>query len=226
MTDPRQLELLHAEIDGELDPHQRAELARSLLADPALRGLREELHGMCRTLEQIPEAEPPPGLHERILSALPRAARRRGSSAPSWRFAALLAGVLTVGVLVLRLLDSSHSLNTEAVGTMARSPAPIRLDSVQLDEPALSGRVSLYRDRSEGLVLELNLHANAPVDVLVSGSGHSLRVNGLAGSGKPPDKAVRVPLRGFGSGAQRVDLSFLSAGAQVAAASLQVRDGS
>ena len=37
MTNARHLELIHAEIDGELDERQRAELARSLLADPEVR---------------------------------------------------------------------------------------------------------------------------------------------------------------------------------------------
>ncbi len=43
MVDQAQLALIQAEIDGELNDRQRAELSRSLLADPALRAAREEM---------------------------------------------------------------------------------------------------------------------------------------------------------------------------------------
>ena len=49
MTDHEHaLELINAEIDGVLSGPQRAELNRLLLADPAIRALRDELAGPAR----------------------------------------------------------------------------------------------------------------------------------------------------------------------------------
>ena len=48
------LELIHAEIDGELTGPQRAELNRLLLADPALRALRDELRRTCARDRRAP----------------------------------------------------------------------------------------------------------------------------------------------------------------------------
>ena len=47
--------LIHAEIDGELDAANRAELARHLLADPNARTLREDLRRLCTELDALPE---------------------------------------------------------------------------------------------------------------------------------------------------------------------------
>src|SRR5215469_17448352 len=100
MSVERYTELIHAEIDGELDAQQRAELSRYLLADPDVRALRDELRRVCAALDATPEAEPPPDLQDRILAALPvadppRAERRL--PALNWRHAAAAAGLVAVG---------------------------------------------------------------------------------------------------------------------------------
>lgn len=59
MVEPRQLALIHAEIDGELNAEQRAELARCVLADPHVRAVRDDLRRLCTTLDGLVPVEPP-----------------------------------------------------------------------------------------------------------------------------------------------------------------------
>ena len=71
MADSGRLALIHAEIDGELDGRQRAELARALLADPEIQVLREDLRRVCAALDVLEDVDPPQQLRQSVLDALP-----------------------------------------------------------------------------------------------------------------------------------------------------------
>lgn len=223
MADPRQLALIHAEIDGELDAAGRAELARWVLADPEGRKLREELRGLCAALDSLPAVEPPEELRSNVLAALPQSyVERRHSWTPGWRYAALIAGVIAAGAVVLQTVRGPGPAPSEVAGTMS-APAATILDTVHLASGPVSGQVSLYRGPT-GLGLKFDLVASSPVDVLVTGGGQTLRVNGLAASSKPA--AAAVALADFPPDVQTVDLAFLVAGRQVGTATLHTVPGS
>jgi hypothetical protein len=228
MVDQTQLALIQAEIDGELTDRERAELSRLLLADPALRALREQMRRLCRALDGVPEIEPPAQLHHDILAALPQLQARRTPAAwpvVNWRYAAVLAGVLLTGTIVFRTMDFGQTrAATEMAGTLVSPHAPMTVDMVQLSPGAVSGRVSLIRDGTElGVALELT--ASAPVDVLIARGGHSMRVNGLSSQGSQGATTTAVALPGFGSGAQPVLLTFLIGDREVARAVLREPTG-
>jgi hypothetical protein len=223
VTDPHLVELINAEIDGELNAQQRAELARGLLADPNARAKREDLRRLCTALDQVEEVEPPSQLHENVLAALQQSKPRR-SSATRWRYAALVAGILAGGLVVLDASKGPQSASTDVAGTMAAPDTPTLLDTVRLSHGPVSGRASLYRDHA-GLGLELDVTASAPVDVLVTGEGQSLRIKSLGGQGKPADRPARVQLTGPGWEGRGVILTFLMAGHQVGSATLRTGNG-
>jgi hypothetical protein len=222
MSTARHLELIHAEIDGELDAHERGELARELLADPAIRLVRDQLHELCAHLDGLEQDEPPAELQAKILGALPPAAvpltpYRR--SLPRWRYAALIAGVLAAGSVVFESVRGPEPATSEMTGTMAAADAPA-LDTAVLNNGPISGRVSLYRDGT-GLSVALELVASAPVDVLVASDGHTLRINGLGNaSGASRPRVVALP--GPGAKGQAVGLTFLMSGRKVSTATLRV----
>ena len=225
MTDPAFVALVHAEIDGELDARQRSELARRLLADPTARAAYEELHRLCGALEKLEVVEPPKDLVPSILAALPQITQRRarsrawsGDSALAWRYVAAAAGVLIVGAVVLETARSPGAGGSEAVGTMAAADGTT-LDTARLANGPVSGRVRLYRDRS-GLALEFDVTASAPVEALITGDGHTLRVSGLGGAGTPVS-AGRTALPGFGAETGRVEVTFLMDGHRVGGAILR-----
>jgi hypothetical protein len=222
MTDSGHLALIHAEIDGELDGQQRAELARTLLADPEAQALREDLRRLCTALDAFEDVEPPPQLRHAILAALPQSTPSRARSwwsAPRFRYAALIAGVLAGGTVVYETVEGPAPA-TDAAGTMAAAGARATVDTVRLGNGPVSGRISLYRDRA-GLGLKFELVASAPVDALVTSNGHTLRVNGLGMRDQPGEPRTAVALPGFGMRGEAVDVTLLMGGRQVGRATLR-----
>jgi hypothetical protein len=226
MADTSHLALIHAEIDGELDARQRSELAKLLLAEPQTREVREELRRVCAALDALPHVEPPAQLWAGLLAALPPSTlsrARSGWSAPRWRYAALVAGVLGTGAVVFETLNGTRPATTEAAGTMAAARAPVTLDTVRLGEGPVGGRVSLYRDAG-GLGVAFELISSGPVDVLIASEGRTLEVNGLGGTGVAEQRTVAL----FGSaptGGREVGLTFLMSGREVGRATLTVPEG-
>jgi hypothetical protein len=231
MTDDGHLALIHAEIDGELDGQQRAELARRLLADPGARVLREDLGRLCQALDALEEVEPPGELRRSILDALPQSTPPRPRSwwsAPRIRYAATILVVLAAGAVVYETVHGPKPSTTEVMGTMGPARETTILDAVRLDGGPVTGRVSLYRDRA-GLGLKFELSASAPVDVLIAGDGRTLRVEGVGRQDKPaqgkPGGALTVGLPGFGMDGQTIALTFLMNGREVGSATLRASGG-
>jgi len=217
MADAAQLALVHAEIDGELDDRQRAELARCLLADPAFRATRDELRRLCGRLDSMKQVDPPTEFLDGVLAALPP------SKAPTalfrmpvggWRYAAMLAGVLVTGAMVIKLTDGLGGDATEMAGTLAGSRAPQSVDLASISRGAVAGRANLTQHGS-GLVLALELTAGAPVDVLVASGKESLTIKGLSAG------RTVTALPGFERSGQPVNLTFMAGGREVGRASLE-----
>jgi hypothetical protein len=225
MADSGRLALIHAEIDGELDGRQRAELARALLADPEIQVLREDLRRVCAALDALEEVHPPQQLRQGILAALPQPTLRPARSwwsGPRLRYAAVIVAMLTAGTVVYETVHGPKPFTTDVVGTMGPAGERI-LDAVRLEGGPVAGLVSLYRDRA-GLGLKLELSASEPLDVLVASAGHTLQIKGVGsqdkpGQGKPGVLTVGLP--GARMGGQTVEVTFLMAGRQVGSATLR-----
>ena len=117
-TDPRLL--VHAYVDGELDPAHALEVERQLADDPALAVERERVEALRRVIaEQLPREGAPPDLVRRIDTAVglrPAPVPARASSRPSWR-------ALAASVAVAAFLGSSATW-------LALSPGPADADRV------------------------------------------------------------------------------------------------
>ena len=111
MIDEKYLELIQADVDGELPEQHRAELSRHLLANPEARAAREELKRLCGLLDSVPKVEPPSDLKASILGAVRLPAPRggfssvRGFGVPSGmlRYAAVFAGGLLVSAIAFQV---------------------------------------------------------------------------------------------------------------------------
>ena len=85
--------LVHAYLDGELDPAHAIEIERRFAADPALAAERERVEALRRVIqEQLPREAPPPGLARRIEAAVGLRCGSASAARPSWR--ALAASVV------------------------------------------------------------------------------------------------------------------------------------
>jgi hypothetical protein len=219
--------LIHAELDGDLSSQQRAELARLLLADPQMRALRDELRSLCSRLDAVGQVEPPPQLKDSILDRLPSVpvvTSHRKASYGRWRLAAMVAGLLTAGTIVYETAQGPAPGSRETAGTMA-ADAPATVDSVVVGGGPVTGRATLYRDKS-GLAVGLEVSAAEPVDVLIATGGHSFRINGL-GSPDPARTARQtIALPGVRMQGQAIELSFLSGEHTVSRATLHAPSGS
>ena len=226
MTDDERMALIHAELDGDLSSQQRADLARLLLADPRVRALRDELRGLCSRLDAVGQVEPPPQFKDSILNRLPSvpvATAYRKASFSRWRLAAMVAGLLTAGTIVYETVQGPAPGSRETAGTMA-ADAPTTVDSVAVGSGAVSGRATLYRDKS-GLAVGLEVSAAEPVDVLISTGGHSFRINGLGSSNPAGSTRQTIALPGVRMRGQDIELSFLIGERTVSRATLRAPSG-
>ena len=227
MTEDQRMALIHAELDGELDGGQRADLARLLLADPHARALRDQLQSLCSRLDAAGHIEPPPQLKDSILKRLPSASGAtpyaKASSFSRWRLAALIAGLVTASSIVYETVQGPGPGSRETVGTMV-AEAPAMVDSVVIDSGPVTGRVSLYRDKT-GLAVGLEVSAAEPVNVLIASGGHSFRVNGLSSSNPSGIASRKVTLPGVGMQGQDIELEFLIGAHAVTSATLRAPSG-
>jgi len=90
--------LLHAYLDGELDPIHAIEMERCLASDPALAAERDRIAALRRLIgERLLQEPAPEGLVKRIEAAV---GIRRHRARPSWRAlaaAAILAALIASG---------------------------------------------------------------------------------------------------------------------------------
>ena len=211
MTNDERMALIHAELDGDLSGEQRADLARLLLADPQVRALRDQLRGVGSRLDALGQGEPPPELKDSIVSRLPSAPAATtystASSFSRWRLAAMVAGLLMAGTIVYEIAQGPAPGSREIAGTMA-TDAPTIVDSAAVGGGAVTGRATLYRDKS-GLAVGLEVSAQEPVDVLISTEGHTFRINGLGSSNPAGSTRHMLALPGVGTQGQDIELSFL-----------------
>mgnify|MGYP003488922649 FL=1 len=166
------VELINAEIDGALTGPQRAELNRLLLADPAVRALRDSLTRTCRSLDEMPREEIPAGLHEAIVTGLPVAApkshvlrRAAFTGRPFLRYAAAFGGGLLVSALAFQFgkLDSTELGAGQLAGTIA---PPSRVEARMIvDLPQAQGVISLAGSAQAPQVVT-SLAAQQPVSIV------------------------------------------------------------
>jgi anti-sigma factor RsiW len=76
--------LVHAYLDGELDPANALGITQQMSRDPALAAEGDRIKALQQAIrERLPREETPPGLHARIEASV--GARTRQRAQPSWR---------------------------------------------------------------------------------------------------------------------------------------------
>jgi len=147
-TDPRLL--VHAYVDGELDPANALELERQLAGDPALAAERERIEALRRAIaERLPREAAPTGLAHRIEIALGlRATPTRAASHPSWRalaasvaVAAFLGSGATWLALSPSLTDADMAVANHVRALMAPQPVDVGSSDQHTVKPWFNGRI-------------------------------------------------------------------------------------
>ena len=147
-TDPRLL--VHAYLDGELDPANALDVERQLADDPALAAERERIEALRRVIaERLPRESAPPGLARRIEATLGlRPAAARTASHPSWRALAAsvaVAAFLGSGATWLTLSpappDADMIVANHVRALMATQPVDVGSSDRHTVKPWFNGRI-------------------------------------------------------------------------------------
>ena len=216
----RALELINAEVDGELDGPARAELSRRLLADAGLRALRDETRATCTAIDALPSEDPPRGLRASIMERLPaskpacqdRDVRLAGlhPGRPLLRYAAAFAGGLLVSALAFQFAVRDARLDSRQLsGTIAAVTADASTLELHLDE--VSGTVRVEGPDSAPTVVA-DLAAARPVQVIARLDGEEVRLAGFGATqhGRPPVRTAFLHRNARRSPA-RVEVSLVDA---------------
>ena len=190
-VDPRALELIHAELDGELDGAQRAELEAIVAADPAAREYREQWHRIAGALSRLPPVDPPAGLGRRWQGGSPAAPVRLRAPRPRWLRPALglaaggfaLALAIGYGGLGRQMLDSDA-----LVGTMGGDHAA-EARRIAVDEDGVTGAIALLPSET-GWTLDFNLRSERATPVTATWDSAAMGLGEVRGT--PPKGGLQA----------------------------------
>ena len=148
-SDDNSVLLVHAYLDGELDPANALEIAQRMSTDPALAAEGERVTALQQLIhERLPREVAPPGLRARIEASV--GGHRRVRERPSWRaLAASIALTAMVASSSTWLIIGSPPESTTAdslVSDHIRAlMAPQPIDVVSSDrhtvKPWFNGRI-------------------------------------------------------------------------------------
>jgi len=184
------LELIHADIDGEISDVEKDELQAFIASSVEGRTLHEDLTALHTILGSVDKEEPPRHLRYVIMNAVkPMRAKpdfldslKLLFSAPALRYAMVFAA----GVALTLSLVSSGQISERAfddvtglVGSVADPISATVESSVTLDETAIAGNVSLRRINAM-LIVDFDLVAKGPIQIEADYPDESVWFNGFA----------------------------------------------
>ncbi len=184
------IDLISADIDGEISDGEKAELAAFLSDSAEGRALHEEFSTLCETLNAMEPEDPPPHLRHVIMNSLETPPARSADpgflqsilAAPALRYAATFAA----GVFLTLSLVNSDQISDRAfddvtglVGSIANPVDAELINSVSVDEAAVAGTVSL-RSAGSLLIVDFDLVSADAIQIEADYSGPSIWFNGFA----------------------------------------------
>ena len=222
MIDQRIEELMWLEIEGKISAGDRERLHRFLESNGEARGYFNDIHRMAKLFGQTGEVSPPSELRERILRALEKAApprverpgfaERLGalfSPRPVWRYAAVGAAGIVIGILGYHLVKSGNGVAEpidikQFYGSIAAGDSGLQGRDVEIDLSVAKGAVTVRRNEASVLA-ELAIDSAGEVEVVLAYAGAPIEVAAGKLSAHPSnevaieDREVHVRNRGKGT---------------------------
>jgi anti-sigma factor RsiW len=192
MLEQRILELINAEIDGELGPEEQSELDGVLESSEEARAMRTELRKLANLMDGMPEQAPPADLADRILEQVHLPSRKPASFLtgllsslqPAPIGVAFAAGLLVaVGFYEVTLGHKPALDPASIVGTMVANPQGQAeySDRLSIAAAGVAGTVSLGATGNIR-VLSFDLDSADPAEIEIVLPDAGLRFGGLARS--------------------------------------------
>jgi anti-sigma factor RsiW len=148
-TDENNALLVHAYLDGELDPANALAIARQMSADPALAAEGERVKALQQVIhERLPREMAPPGLRARVEASV--GGLRTTRAQPSWRaLAASIALTAIVASSSTWVMVGSQPVNSTADSLvsdhiralMAPQPIDVASSDRHTVKPWFNGRI-------------------------------------------------------------------------------------
>ncbi|MDH3576947.1 MAG: hypothetical protein OEO71_03895 [Gammaproteobacteria bacterium] len=188
--DQKHLDLINADIDGEIRDSDRRELRAFLAESVEGRALHEELASLCSTLDAVDAIDPPPHMRHVIMSSMKPARTKPESPGFFQKIFAIPALTHSVtfaaGIFLTLSLLHSGQISTGAfddvtglVGTIADPIDAEVLGAVAFDKPEVAGKVALRRSGAM-LILDMDLVAVRPIEVEADYTDRTIWFNGFA----------------------------------------------
>lgn len=198
MNEERVLELIHRDIDGEIDDQWRIELRETLSQNPESVRMRDELVDLCRVLDSTPAVQPPAGLVEdvmrcvranrsdrfRVIDGGSRWAQKKRERLIAIRVGYGLAAAAVIGlVLAPTLFDSLGK--RQMSGTMAPTVVQTREGATEI---AISGATVGGTIHVESLgaqrVVHFAIESTGPWSVIARFDAAGLELNAVRRNGR------------------------------------------
>lgn len=197
--DPKWVDLVNAEIDGQISAENQALLNQHLAENAEARAFRIELAALCGDLDAMPDLDPPADLRQPALTlAGESAGAARKTAGRSWlvtfnEFLGLApvryAMSFAAGAVLSFVLVSSDQISRQAfddvtglVGTMSEPgvlTGTTTVGSMGLTLNELAGSVSMNRS-GQLLILDFDLAAKGPVEIVALFNDRDIWFNGFA----------------------------------------------
>lgn len=189
--DEKYIGLINADIDGEITPDEKAELAAFLADSEAGRALDAELRSLCGTLDAETLLDPPQHLRHVVMNTIPKPTPEAEAprflhslfAVPALRYAATFAAGVIMTIAIVdsgNIQQSAFDDVTGLVGTISdSSELGPGVDSEVIHKTAVAGTVTL-REAGEMIIIDFDVSTNGPVDIVASYDDRSIWFNGFA----------------------------------------------
>ena len=192
--DEKYTALINADIDGDIQPDEKAELDEFLAESEAGQALQEELRTLCSALDGEGLLDPPPHLRHVVMNSLPERSSRSGPAAespgfwyslftvPALRYTATFAAGVILAVAIVdsgQVQQGAFNEVTGLVGTMSDAGDIAPVDSTVIHRAAVAGTITLRR-ADPILIIDFDLSTNGPIDIVATYDDKSVWFNGFA----------------------------------------------
>jgi len=184
------IDLMNADIDGEIDQADKGHLDEFLAANDEACALRAELETLCGTIDSVEAVSPPPHIRHVIMNAVKPTPTKTESpgildilfASPVLKYSATFAAGVLLTMSILSSDEISHRAFDDVTGLVGTISDPISGDivnSISVDNAGVAGQVSLRRAGSM-LILDFDLVTNGPVEIEADYRDRSIWFNGFA----------------------------------------------
>jgi hypothetical protein len=190
--DDKLIELINAEIDGELSDEERNQLQQQLVKNPDARAMHKDLLQLNRALAPLGNLSPPGQIRENILNAvapnnrsfITRLIEALLPTTAIPRYALAFVGGIVFGFGALQLGDGYRTDmdSGQFVGTMTdygSLPDAISADDISLELEQISGSVRMHQIGSM-LIVEFDMNSQNAVKVVTEYRGSSIEFRGFS----------------------------------------------